>query len=58
MCVRKRRGRGHRVKIRKYGGRKGGIDGWIAENKICRWWDRERSTAGRARAEGAVVDCV
>jgi hypothetical protein len=58
MCVRKRRGWGHRLRIRKYGGTKGGIDVWIAGNKICRWRYRERSTAGRARAEGAVVDCV
>jgi hypothetical protein len=54
-CVRKRRGRGHRVKTRRYGGRKGGRDSWIAEKSICRWRYRERSTAGRVRAEGAVI---
>ena len=28
-------GTGHRVKTRRYGGRKGGRYGWIAENRIC-----------------------
>lgn len=45
-------GTGHRVKTRRYGGRKGGSYDWIAENRLCSWRDREGNTAVRARAEG------